>query len=56
MGGTSPLAEAFFGMGEELRYGYEGIVPNPHEALKLYKQAAHLGRARAYLRKIGESA
>ena len=47
------LAEGFFWMAEKLRYGYEGLQRSPAEALKLYRQAADLGFARAYLR-IGE--
>ena len=47
------LAEGFFWMAEELRYGYETTAPDPQRALKLYRQSAELGFPRAYLR-VGE--
>jgi TPR repeat protein len=49
----SALAEGFFWMGEKLRYGYEDMPVDPEQALKLYRQAADLGYARAFIR-IGE--
>jgi TPR repeat protein len=47
------LAEGFFWMAEELRYGYETTAPDPQRALKLYRQSAELGFPRACLR-VGE--
>jgi TPR repeat protein len=51
--GTNALAEGFFWMGEKLLFAYEKTLPNPEEALKVYKQAADLGLPRADLR-IGQ--
>ena len=40
-------------MAEKFRWGYEDIERNPAEALRLYRQAARLGRSDEYIR-IGE--
>ena len=48
-----PLGEAMYWMAEKLAWGYDDIVPNQGEALKLYKQAAKLGFSDAHIR-IGE--
>jgi TPR repeat protein len=47
------LAEGLFWMAEKLRFGFEDTIPDPQEALKLYKQAADLNFPRANLR-MGE--
>ena len=47
------LGEGLYWMAEKFRWGYEDIERNPAEALRLYRQAARLGRSDADIR-IGE--